>query len=217
MSKMSGVQDRIVHAAAILFSKEGYHGTSTREIARLANVSEVTVYRYFEHKEDIFWSALESSFSGIKPRLKLFSQNSRNEEPEIMIPRIISLLRDIVSFSPELVRLVAVACLEVRGRAEDVCREHLVQLLTAIADYLNANMETGRVRNLNPATATAAIALTTFAQPEISRLTGWGKLPKLDNRSDADAYTDFWLKVLVPSPEEHLQGSVPAMHAITDY
>jgi AcrR family transcriptional regulator len=206
---MSGVQVRIVHAAVVLFSQEGYHGTSTREIARLANVSEVTVYRYYEHKEDIFWSALESSFSGIKPRLKLLGLTSRNEDPEIMIPRILSLLRDIVSFSPELVRLIGVAFLEVRGRAEEVCREHLTQLFTAITDYLNANIETGKVRNLNPTIATAAMVLTTVVQPELSRLIG-SNLSKLNSRQVIDEYADFWMYVLVSSPQERLRNTLPS-------
>jgi AcrR family transcriptional regulator len=207
MSKMSGAQVRIVHAAVVLFSQDGYHGTSTREIARLANVSEVTVYRYYEHKEDIFWSALESSFSGIKPRLKLLGLTSRNEDPEIMIPRILSLLRDIVSFSPELVRLVGVAFLEVRGRAEEVCREHLTELFAAITDYLNANIETGKVRNLNPAIATMAMVLTTFAQLEFSRLIG-GDLSKLNSRQVIDEYADFWMYVLVSSPQERSRNAM---------
>jgi AcrR family transcriptional regulator len=205
MARKSVVPARIVHAAVVLFSRQGYHGTSTREIARLAQVSEVTVYRYFERKEDIFWSALDSSFSGVKPRLKVFAPASKCEPPEVMLPRIISLLQDIVSFSPELVRLVAVAFIETHGKAEDACRKHLVQIFTAIDDYLKANIETGRIRNLNPAIATAAIALTTLAQPEISRLTGSVELSQLASRQAIDEYAAFWVKVFLPSSQEHLQ------------
>lgn len=52
-----------------LFSRQGYRVTTTEDIARLEDVSEVTVYRYFKHKEDIFWSALASSFKTVKLRL----------------------------------------------------------------------------------------------------------------------------------------------------
>jgi AcrR family transcriptional regulator len=48
---------KIVQAAAQLFARQGYHGTSTREIAHLADISENTLFRYFEHKEDLFWTA----------------------------------------------------------------------------------------------------------------------------------------------------------------
>jgi AcrR family transcriptional regulator len=206
MTKHSAVPSRIIHAAVVLFSRQGYHGTSTREIAQLAQVSEVTVYRYFEHKEDIFWSALDLSFSGVELRLKLFTSTTAHEAPEIMLLRVIRVLRDIVSFSPELVRLVAVAFLEVHGKSEEACRRHLVHLFTAINDCLKTNIQTGRIRNLNSAIATVSIVLTTLAQPELARLIGSITLSPLDSRQAIDEYTAFWVNALAPSGQEQLQN-----------
>ncbi len=209
MPKKSDVSSRIIRAAVALFSRQGYHGTSTRDIARLADVSEVTVYRYFEHKEDIFWSALASCFSTIKPRLSLLNSTPGSDSPEIILPRILSLLIDTATFSPDLVRMIAVAFLEVRGRAEEACREHLTPLFTAIASYLEANIHLGRVRNLNPAIMTAGIALTVFAQPELSNLIDGCRLSKLDSRQAVEAYSAFWLGALVPSPQERSLSRLP--------
>jgi AcrR family transcriptional regulator len=207
MPKKSDVPARIIRAAVALFSRQGYHGTSTRDIARLADVSEVTVYRYFEHKEDIFWSALASCFSTIKPRLSLLNSNSGSDSPEIVLPRVLSLLIDTATFSPDLVRMIAVAFLEVRGRAEEACREHLTPLFTAISRYLETNIEQGKVRNLNPAIMTAGIALTVFAQPELSNLIDGCRLSKMDSRQAVEAYSAFWLGALLPSPQERLLPS----------
>lgn len=198
--KTTAVHGRIIHAAAALFSRQGYHGTSTREIARLADVSEVTIFRYFEHKDEIFWSALQSSFSTIKPRLDSFGRASQRETPEVVLPEIISLLLDIATLSPELVRLIAVAFLELRGRAEEVCREHLTPLFGAICGYLATNIESGKVRNLNPAIVTAAIALSVIAQPELSKLVDGTKLSELGGREAIGQFSEFWLDVLVPAP-----------------
>ncbi len=49
-SKTSRQTAKIVHAAAQLFARQGYHGTSTREIARIAEVSENTLFRHFACK-----------------------------------------------------------------------------------------------------------------------------------------------------------------------
>ena len=196
--RASLVQGRIVQAAVALFSRQGYHGTSTREIARLADVSEVTVFRYFEHKDDIFWSALQSSFSAIKPRLESLDRTSKREPPQVVLPEIIRLLLDIATFSPELVRLIAIAFLELRGRAEDVCREHLTPLFAVISEYLTSNIESGRVRNLNPAIVTAAITLTVIVQPELSKLIEGSWLSQLGGREVINEYSAFWLNVLAP-------------------
>jgi AcrR family transcriptional regulator len=204
MPKKSDVSSRIVRAAVALFSRQGYHGTSTREIARLADVSEVTLYRYFEHKEDVFWAALASCFETIRPRLGSLDLGFRSAIPQVVLPRILSMMIDTATFSPELIRLVAVALLEVRGKAEDVCREHLTPLFTAISHYLEVNMENGRVRNLDPAIMTMAIASTVFAQPSLSTLVKGCRLSTLDSKQAIDAYTTFWLDVLVPPSSELL-------------
>ena len=195
----SEVQGRIVRAATALFARQGFRGTSTREIARLADVSEVTIFRYFEHKDDIFWCALESSFSAIQPRLNALSRSAHLESPEVMLPEIISVLVDIATFSPELVRLIAVALLELRGRAEQTCRENLTPLFAAITNYLSRNIENGKLRNLDPAIVTAAIALTVIAQPEISKLIEGDRLTPRGSREAISAYSSFWLDVLVPA------------------
>lgn len=196
----SEVQGRIIRAATALFARQGFRGTSTREIARLADVSEVTIFRYFEHKDDIFWCALENSFSAIQPRLSALARPARLESPEVMLPEIISVLVDVATFSPDLVRLIAVALLELRGRAEQMCRENLTPLFATITNYLSRNIESGKLRNLDPAIVTAAIALTVIAQPGLSKLIEGDRLSPKGSREAIHAYSAFWLDVLMAAP-----------------
>lgn len=198
--KASEVQSRIIRAAAALFARQGFRGTSTREIARLADVSEVTIFRYFEHKDDIFWCALDRSFSAIQPRLNTLVKSVGLESPEAMLPEIVSVFVDIATFSPELVRLIAVALLELRGKGEAVCRENLTPLFSAITNYLSRTIESGKMRNLDPAIVTAAIALTVIAHPEISKLIEGQQPAPLRSREAISAYSNFWIDVLLPVP-----------------
>lgn len=46
-------RDRLLKAAIEVFSTEGYVGATTREIARIAEVSEVTLFRHFQSKEQL--------------------------------------------------------------------------------------------------------------------------------------------------------------------
>lgn len=202
MPKKSDVPSRIVRSAISLFSRQGYHRTSTRDIARLADVSEVTLYRYFVCKEDVFWSALAASFDSIKPRLGALEEQGRKAAPEVVLPRILSALVDTATFSPELIRLIAIALLEVGGKAEEVCREHMTPLFTAIACYLQSNVEAGNLRKLDPAIMTLGIALTVFAQPELSKVIEGCRISKMEIRDLVETYSEFWLGALVPSERE---------------
>jgi len=192
--------DKILQAAAQLFARQGYHGTSTREIARLADVSENTLFRHFDHKEDLFWSALRSRSAGLKLRRDLLDGISDGEDPEVVLPKIIDLLVDTVIFKPELLRLIAVAFLELHWKTEAFCKEYLSPIFSAIHRYMELNIENERVRDLDPTMLTAALVTTVMAHAEISRLIDGDRLSYPGSREAASAFTRFWLDVLAPKP-----------------
>lgn len=56
---------RILEAALTLFSRQGYRGTSMREVAEAAGVSTGNVYHHFPDKEQIFKTLLEQYWAEI--------------------------------------------------------------------------------------------------------------------------------------------------------
>lgn len=52
-------RERIVDAALRTFSRHGYRGATTRQLARAARITEVTLFRYFVSKEKLFAAVLE--------------------------------------------------------------------------------------------------------------------------------------------------------------
>ncbi len=50
----SETRQKILRSARRLFSEKGYRGTPTAQIARDAGVSEVTLYRHFNSKKELF-------------------------------------------------------------------------------------------------------------------------------------------------------------------
>lgn len=52
-------QEQILTAAINVFVKKGYNGATTLEIAKAANISEVTLFRHFASKKEIFKLSIE--------------------------------------------------------------------------------------------------------------------------------------------------------------
>jgi AcrR family transcriptional regulator len=50
---MKETSDRILEAATRVFARDGVSGATTREIARIARVNEVTLFRYFKNKNEL--------------------------------------------------------------------------------------------------------------------------------------------------------------------
>jgi len=72
----AAIRKRIVTAALNLFQAKGFEATTTREIARKADVAEGTVFNYFKTKEDIalsfFEQEVDHAFATVRgnPRLR---------------------------------------------------------------------------------------------------------------------------------------------------
>ena len=56
--KMPPGKKKTLEAAIKLFAKQGYNGTSTLQIAKVAGVSQAMVFKYFKTKEDLLYSII---------------------------------------------------------------------------------------------------------------------------------------------------------------
>lgn len=61
-------EDKILNASILLFSQKGYSAVTTKEIAKEAGVSEMTLFRHFESKHNLFEKAFEKFV--FSPRFK---------------------------------------------------------------------------------------------------------------------------------------------------
>ena len=59
MSQVETTKEKLLEATLELISEKGYLGATTREIAALAGVSELTLFRKFGNKEKLFEEMLE--------------------------------------------------------------------------------------------------------------------------------------------------------------
>lgn len=65
---------QIIEAAIRVFLEKGYHRATTKEIADAADVSEGTIYNYFESKEDLLIEMI-GSFAMLDERKRFFDQS----------------------------------------------------------------------------------------------------------------------------------------------
>lgn len=71
-SQGEGTKADIVEAANRLFTRNGYHGTSMRQIAQEAGIAVAGIYNHFSSKEEIFITVLEAyhPYNEIMPALQ---------------------------------------------------------------------------------------------------------------------------------------------------
>ena len=55
-------RERILEAAADLFSRKSYHEVMMEDVAKMISVAKGTVYNYFSSKEELYFSIYNSEF-----------------------------------------------------------------------------------------------------------------------------------------------------------
>src|SRR5580704_5270108 len=196
----NGTASRIVEAAVQLFSRQRFAAGSTNEIARLAGVSEVTVFRHFPRKRDLFWAATESRLRRLRISKELRGRLENDENPRTALPGIVAVLVETLHHQPETIRLLYLSLFELDHGADRILRKHLIPLFQPLREYLARCASKGLIRDVEPGiTALGLVALIAAHQGLRSVLTDDGT--SCATTDDAIAtYSDFWMKAMLPEP-----------------
>jgi len=191
-----GVRERLLEAAVKMFAANGFTGTSTRDLARLAEVNECSIYRLFGTKQDLFWAALKSCVEQVRLRRELEAALADDVDPEIALRLAIEFLVNISVYQPELVRLLGASWLELRPQAELVQRQAMWPILRVISDYLARANAAGRLLGADPLLTTISMAAGILAQHALSPVLSGLSRPYTNTEEAVAAYTRYWLKML---------------------
>jgi AcrR family transcriptional regulator len=73
---------RILAAAELVFSRDGFQGATTREIARQAGVNEVTVFRHFRTREELLRATLDQGCASFEALIEQSDEVWKDRLPE---------------------------------------------------------------------------------------------------------------------------------------
>jgi AcrR family transcriptional regulator len=76
-SSVDQTRKKLIDAAGVVLSKRGIQGATTREIAHVADVNEVTLFRHFKSKEHLISAVIDK---GIASEIELMDQHSSWKE-----------------------------------------------------------------------------------------------------------------------------------------
>ncbi len=186
-----------MEAAVQLFSRQGFAGSSTHEIARLAGVSEVTVFRHFPRKKDLFWAATESRLRRLRISKELLRRLEADESPRTALPGVVALLVETFHHQPEMVRLLYLSLFELEHGAERILRKYLVPFFEPVREYFSRCASKGVARDLDPSIAALALITSIVAHHGLHRVVTNEGASYASTDDATTAYAEFWFKALM--------------------
>lgn len=183
-----GAEERILSTAAALFAQFGYNGVSTREIAAAAEVSEVTIYRHFPRKRDLYLAVLSAELERVQLRGELLTRVAQARTGRAALASTFELVSTALQQQPQLLRLLGYSVMELSDDLDTLLRRHLGEMVELIARYLQPWIDKGEIRTANAKTLVLTL---------IAIVLGRGPLKRVFHEDAAgahalfDAYAEF--------------------------
>ena len=96
-------KENILDAALKLFSSNGYFNTSTRQIAKQANISNGLLYNYFKSKEELLTEIVRKSFKILDETIV----SDKKESAEAKISKTIEHFFELIKNKQKAIRMMA--------------------------------------------------------------------------------------------------------------
>jgi AcrR family transcriptional regulator len=135
-------RQKLCEAAVDLFSKEGYDSVTTKRIAEAAGLSEMTLFRHFGTKYNLFEEAYDAYL--YQPSFESLFRNGLKDDIEKDLLRIGHVYLDVLHMNKSLIMM------EIRSQCLENCeRPPLTKAPLALKDamikYLDKLMEENKI------------------------------------------------------------------------
>ena len=158
---MSGTDRRhqLLEAALAIFARKGFDGTTTKEVAAAAGVTEAIIFRHFPTKQALYTAVLDyraqsPEFHESLERMK--ASMERNDDEELLR----TLARTVVKSyreDPGYERVLLFAALEGHEQGLAHHRQLVAPVYELLRDYFTRRQREGAIIGVDPGAVIAAI------------------------------------------------------------
>ena len=144
---------QILHVAVTLFSQRGFGGTTTKEIAQAAGVSEAMVFRHYATKQELYSAILDhKACSGdrMNPE-ELVAEALKQKDDRAVFERLALGALEHHETDPEFQRLLLHSALEKHELAEMFFEKFLRRVYELLGGYIAERQRDGAMIKIDPA------------------------------------------------------------------
>jgi AcrR family transcriptional regulator len=151
---MAGEERRlqILRIAVRLFSQRGFRGTTTKEIAQAAGVSEAMVFRHFANKEELYTAILDHKAceGDIEDPCVLVSDAVRQKDDRAVFETLAFSALEHHERDREFLRLLLHSALEGHELAQMFWDRNILQVYGFLGSYIQERQQDGVFRSIEP-------------------------------------------------------------------
>ncbi len=140
---------QIIEAAAALFSQRGFGGTTTRQVAEAAGISEPTIFKHFATKEDLYAAILEAKVE-TEAILESAEPAARRGDDAGVLRALAHGMIKSTQEDPTLMRLLLFSALEGHALSDLFFQSRVARGDEFLCRYISQRLAAGAFRPVDP-------------------------------------------------------------------
>jgi len=212
-SRMSA-EDRkiqILRVAVGLFSRKGFGGTTTREIAQAAGVSEAMVFRHYSTKQELYTAILDHkacSGDAMNPE-ELVAGAMQEKDDRAVFQRLALGALEHHESDPEFQRLLLHSALEGHELAQMFFEKFVQRVYALLGNYIAGRQRDGAMIDIDPAIVVRAfIGMIVHHSLNNNLWDPKRRLLRISNEEAAKHFTDILLNGISTTNEAKSAGNI---------
>jgi AcrR family transcriptional regulator len=199
---------QILEAATALFARQGFGGTTTRQVAERAHVNEAIIFRHFPTKEDLYWAVLEHKCEEGHSKQIVADYVARKVPPQEFFAGIARTFLRAREQDSTLGRLLLFSALEHHKLSQRFFRKHIADLYEGLAQYIRQQIREGNFREVDPLLAARGYWGMIVYHFLIQELFGAKHYQEFDIDETSRVLANVWLQGMEPRGADEVRNSV---------
>jgi AcrR family transcriptional regulator len=199
---------QILRVAVSLFSQRGFGGTTTKEIAQAAGISEAMVFRHYATKQELYSAILDHkacSGDSMNPA-ELVAEALEEKDDRAVFERLALGALQHHELDPEFQRLLLHSALEGHELAQMFFEKFVQRVYELLGDYIAGRQRDGAMLKMDPAIVVRAfIGMIVHHSLNNNLWDPKRRLLKISNEEAAKQFTEILLNG-ISTTSQHKAG-----------
>jgi AcrR family transcriptional regulator len=187
--------------AVRLFSRKGFRGATTKEIASAAGVNEAIIFRHFATKSELYAAIIDrkANSSGLKVLRGALAKAMEQSDDRQVFETLAFHVLEFHERDDTAMRLILYSVLEGHELAEIITRNFILKIHQQMAEYIKKRMADGYFRRMDPILAVRGfmgMVMSHVMNKKFFLCPGSPMTLNITNRQAAIAFTDLFLAAM---------------------
>jgi AcrR family transcriptional regulator len=190
-------RERIIDAAVQVFGEQGFKGATTREIAKVADVNETTLFRNFQNKEALFKEVVERAASRMTELIATLGMSGKDLREDLSY--FAEMYSRVIEENEPMVRMLVGEAKRQPEEAQLIAHNAWSPVKQRLNEFVKHAQQSGKIRH----DIDVEQALTAFSGAIFAYVLRRCMIPHAYTKEDFLKTTiDIFIRGLMPDPKE---------------